>query len=321
VARTPFLADLHSRFGLTHSQVVEVAARAAGRDVEGIERLARGYDNEVYRVSLTGQLVVYVRIRRHGEGTLEQEAWAMDRARAGGVPVPDILAVDPACDAADGHPVMVVAAAPGQQLEEAIATASDPQRHELLSGVGELLARLHSIDVPGVWRPGDNGQWPYPDALRRGFAADRRGEHDQLVAAGMSLAEVDRVLVLLDVSPDPPSTGFVLCHGDVSSEHVFVDSKHQVSGLIDWGMWHGGSRIGELAYVAHTFGWEDLQPVLQGYGYSPAREGNELQRQLATTIAVQLIGHIAHHVVIGDPDGAASNVAAVRRALRILDSA
>jgi aminoglycoside phosphotransferase (APT) family kinase protein len=320
VAKTPFLADLHSRFGLSRSQVVEVAARATGRDVERIERVARGYDNEVYRVRLAGALVVYVRIRRHGEGTLEQEAWAMGLARTGGVPVPDILAVDLACDAADGHPVMVVAAAPGQQLEEAIARASDPERAELLSGVGEVLARLHSIDMPGVWRPGDNGQWPDPGGVRRGFAAERRGEHDQLMAAGMSLAEVDQVMTLLEVSPDPPLAGFVLCHGDVSSEHVFVDSRRQVTGLIDWGMWHGGSRTGELAYVANTFGWEDLQPVLQGYGYSRAREGDDMQRQLATTLVVQLIGHIAHHVVIGDTDGAASNVATVRQALHVLGS-
>ena len=110
----------------------------------------------------------------------------------------------------------------------------------------------------------------------------------------------------------------MLCHGDVSSEHVFVDSKQRISGLIDWGMWHGGSRTGELAYVASTFGWGVLQPILQGYGYGPAK-GSELQRRLATTLALQLIGYIAHHVVIGDPDGAASNVAAVRQALRLLN--
>jgi aminoglycoside phosphotransferase (APT) family kinase protein len=273
----------------------------------------------VYRVRLAGESVVYVRIRRHGEGTLEQEAWAMGLARAGGVPVPEVLAVDPACDAADGHPVPVVAAARGQQLEEALATASDPERYELLSGVGGVLARSHSIDMPGVWRPGDDGEWPNPDEVRRGFAAERRGEHDQLVAAGMSPQEVDQVMALLEASPDPPLTGFVLCHGDVSSEHVFVDSKLRVSGLIDWGMWHAGSRIGELASVATAFGWDDLQPVLRGYGYSPATDSNDLQRQLATTLAVQLIGHIAHHVGIGDSDGAASNVAAVRQALHVLD--
>ena len=319
MVKTPFLADLHSRFGLSRSQVVEIAARAAGSAVEGVERLARGYDNEVYRVTLTAEVVVYVRIRRHGEGTLEQEAWAMGLARAAGVPVPDVLAVDPACDAADGHPVMVVAAAPGEQLEEALLSTSDPERHELLAGVGEMLARLHSVGMPGVWRPDGDGQWPDPDEVRRGFAAERRGEHDQLVEAGMNLAEVDRVMGLLEVSPDPPGTGFVLCHGDISSEHVFFDSTQRVTGLIDWGMWHGGSRTGELASVAHTLGWKALQPVLRGYGYGPAREGNELQRQLATVVAVQLIGHIAHHVAIGDPEGAAGNVAAVRRALHVLD--
>ena len=270
-------------------------------------------------MTLTGELVVYVRIRRHGEGTFEQEAWAMDLARAGGVRVPDVLAIDSGSDVADGHPVMVVAAAPGQQLEGVLAAASDVERHQILSGLGVELARLHSIAMPGVWRPGDDGRWPDPDELREGFVTERRGEQDRLVAAGMTVAEVDRVMALLEVSPDPPRTGFVLCHGDVSPEHVFVDSRQRVSGLIDWGMWHGGSRTGELAHVADTFGCADLEPILQGYGYSPAIGHDELQRQLATTLTVQLIGHIAHHVAIGDSAGAAGNVAAVRQALHVLD--
>ncbi|WP_157677126.1 phosphotransferase family protein [Auraticoccus monumenti] len=319
MAKTPFLADLHSRFGLPRSQVAGLAAQATGHDVETIERLARGYDNEVHRVTLTGELVVYVRIRRYGEGTQEQEAWAMDLARAGGVAVPDVLLVDAASENADGHPVMVVAAARGQQLEEVLAAVTDQQRHQLLSNVGHELARLHSIDMPGVWRPDHDGQWPDPVELRAGFAAKRRGEADQLTAAGMTSAEVNRMMALLEVSPDPPGTGFVLCHGDVSSEHIFVDSTLQVSGLIDWGMWHAGSRTGELAGVANSFGWNNLQPILQGYGHGLPSNGDTLLRQLATTLAVQLIGHIAHDVAIEDSDGAASNVAAVRQALRVLD--
>lgn len=135
----------------------------------------------------------------------------------------------------------------------------------------------------------------------------------------MTRAEVDRVMALLEASPDPPRAGFVLCHGDVNAEHVFVDAQQEVSGLIDWGMWHSGSRTGELAHVADTFGWADLDPVLQEYGYGAPKEDNELRQRLATTLAVQLIGHIAHHVVIGDLADAASNVRSVRRALRVLD--
>lgn len=147
MAKTPFLADLHSRFGLSRAQVVRIASGAVDREIEDIRRLARGYDNEVYRVTVTGELVLYVRIRRHGEGTLEQEVWAMELARAGGVPVPDVLSVDPSCEAADGYPVTVVAAAPGLQLEGALATASGRERRQLLAGLGEMLARLHVIDM------------------------------------------------------------------------------------------------------------------------------------------------------------------------------
>ena len=42
----------------------------------------------------------------------------------------------------------------------------------------------------------------------------------------------------------------VLCHGDVSPVHVFVDPEMQVVGLIDWGMWHGGPAVSELAGLA-----------------------------------------------------------------------
>ncbi len=319
VAKSPFLADLHGRFGLPRAAVVHLAERAAGRTVEGLERIVRGYDNEVYRVELAGGFAVYVRIRRHGKGGFDQEAWAMGLARAGGVPVPDVLAVDAESDHADGHPVMVVAAAPGRQLEIMLAAASDAERHQVLSALGVELARLHSITAPGVWRPSESGCWPDPDELRDGFVGERRAERNHLVSAGLTVSETDRAIELLDVSPDPPRSGFVLCHGDVSPEHVFVDATLRVSGLIDWGMWHGGSPIGELAYVANTYGWGALDPVLQGHGYGSLAEDEELRRALAASLSVQLIGHIAHHVTIQDQDGADRNVAALRQALRIVN--
>jgi hypothetical protein len=40
---------------------------------------------------------------------------------------------------------------------------------------------------------GDDGRWPDPDELHEGFVTERRGEQDRLVAAGMTVAEVDRM--------------------------------------------------------------------------------------------------------------------------------
>ena len=111
----------------------------------------------------------------------------------------------------------------------------------------------------------------------------------------------------------------MLCHGDVSPEHVFVDAELRVSGLINWGMWHGGSAIGELAYVANTYGWTDLQAVLEGHGWISLDDDPELRRALATSLVGQLIGNIAHHVTIRDRAGADRNVAVLRQAVRILE--
>lgn len=318
MAKTRFLADLHDRFGLREAQVAAVVDEALDLGASQVARIARGYDNEVYRVTLVDDRIVYLRIRRPDEGTYEHEAWAMSLARDVGVRVPEVLAVEASSDPADGRPIMIIAAAAGRQLETTISR-SDRFDSRLLVSLGEELARLHTISMPGIWRPDEQGRWPAPGALRSGFGAGRRREADLLLTAGLTAGEVDRIMALIDVSPDPPLSGFVLCHGDISPEHVFVDGDLRVSGLIDWGMWHAGSRLGELATMTTTFGWPALDTVLSGYG--DVSGDGEVHRQIATVQAVQLIGHIAHHTRLGDADGAARTVAATRQALRILDGA
>jgi hypothetical protein len=47
--------------------------------------------------------------------------------------------------------------------------------------------------------------------------------------------------------------------------------------------------------------------------------GHCLRRASATSLIVQLIGHIAHHVNIHDQAGADRNIAVLRQAVSILD--
>ncbi len=317
MAESQFLADLHGRFGAPRDQVVDLVRRVTGAGVADLQRIARGYDNEVYRVDLDTRVVVYVRIRRDGYG-FDHEPWAMSQARDHGVPVPTIIGLD-RVEGKDGdRPAMVIAQAPGRQLKELLPGLTPADRHTALTDLGRVLTRLHQVRTPGVWRPGDDGTWPDPAELRRGYARDRRAEHDQLVAAGLTAAETERTLASLDLSPDPPERDFVLCHGDLSPEHVFVDTELRVSCLIDWGMWHGGSVTGELAYVSTTFSPDDFAAVLEGHGYDPADD--DLRRKISLSVTSLQIGHIAHHVTIGDHEGTAHNVAALRRALAELEA-
>jgi aminoglycoside phosphotransferase (APT) family kinase protein len=276
-----------------------------------VQRITRGYDNEVHRVDLESGARVFVRIRRD-EGGYDDEAWAMSQARDHGVPVPEVIGIDEVAADQGVRAAMVITPAPGRQLKELSSLLRPAERRIALADLGRVVDRLHQIRAPGPWRPGDDGRWPDPAELRQGYIRDRRAEHDQLVAAGLTAAEVERTLAALEPSPNPPAKDFVLCHGDLSPEHVFVDSDLSISCLIDWGMWHGGSALGELAYLSTSFGPNDFASILEGRG---TRLDDELRRTIALVVVSLQIGHIAHHVTIGDQEGTEHNVAALRRAL------
>ncbi|GAB3748417.1 phosphotransferase family protein [Microlunatus parietis] len=313
MAPSEFLVDLHRRFATPRVAVTDFVRRTTGAEALELDRIARGYDNEVYRVTLATGACVFVRIRRREDG-FTNELWAMDQARDHGIPVPEVLGVDTISGDQREQSAMVITPAPGHQFLQVAEELPDNERRATLADLGRVVTRLHEVRTPGIWRPDDEGRWPDPSELREGYVQERRAEHDRLVTAGLSAAEIEATFAALEASPEPPAAGFVLCHGDLSPEHVFVEDG-RVSCLIDWGMWHGGSRLGELTYLYNTFEDEDFAAILAGYG-RPLDD--ELRRDLATVTLSQRIGHVAHHVAIGDRAATERNVSLMRRALREL---
>lgn len=308
-----FLTELHSRFGAPRDLVLEVAERATGRRLENLQRVVNGYDNEVYRAEFADG-AAYVRIGRHAQSDFEQEAWAMQQARTTGVPVPEILELGRITPDDGVREIMVVRAAAGRPLETVLDALTDQERHQAMIALGETLRSLHDIDTPGMWRPDARGRWPDVDELRRGYIADRRDERGQLVRAGLTDAEIEQTYLLLEEFPGRAPIEPVLCHGDLRPDHIFLDDDCTVSALIDWGMWHGGSVIGEFADLSQSLTETDLDAVLAGQGAGTMNDP-VLRRDIAVWVANQLIGHIAHHVTIGDLEGTRSNVAHLRSAL------
>ncbi|WP_152365509.1 phosphotransferase family protein [Microlunatus speluncae] len=309
-----FLAHLHAQFATPREQVAALVHRVTGSEVAATQRIVRGYDNEVYRVDLEPSTRVFVRIRRR-PGGFDDELWAMAQARDHGVPVPEVIGVDEVPDERGPRAAMVITPAPGRQLKELLPSLGPAERRAVLTDLGRVIDRLHQIRTPGVWRPDDDGRWPDPAGVRHGYIRDRRAEHDRLAAAGLTPTELEQTLAALEPSLNPPAADFVLCHGDLSPEHVFVAADHSVSCLIDWGMWHGGSALGEFAYLSTTFAPDDLATILEGQG---RQLDDDLRRTIATATVSLQIGHIAHHVTIGDRDGTDQNVAQLRRALATL---
>ncbi len=310
MTRSEFLAKRHANQGLPRLALVDLVARAtgAGADVVDVQRIVRGDENEVHRVELAGGSTVYVRIREPGESGLGAEAEAMDLARRAGVPVPEVLTVEAIHD---GRDAMVMAAASGRQLSELLPSLNDESRTAAMRDVGRVLAVLHTVPMPGLWRPNEAGVWPDPEELRRGSNArhqtpERRAD---LVAVGLTEGEADQAMDLFDTSPVP--THPLLCHGDVSPEHFFVDDDLHVTGVIDWGLWKGDSAVSDLADAAMRHEPRDLDAIVDGHG-------NVSREAIALDLVTRAVALIGWQLSVGDTASATPVADALRRALAVV---
>lgn len=310
-----FLTELHARFEASRAVVVELIERETHSGVHDLRRLTLGDENEIYQARLSEKAVVYARIRRPGEGTFGPEIWAMDEARSAGVPIPNVLAVDELATEVGPRSVMLIAESQGRQLAGLLPALHGPQRRRALTNIGRVLTVLHTVTTPGVGRPTLGGSWPDVHETRQAFIDERTSQRPHLVTAGLTAAEVQTAVDQIGESPDTPATTDpVLCHGDLHAGHVFVDDNHEVRGIIDWGLWHGGSTIDELAAISMLYQPSDVDVIFAGYGMNRDDQPT-LRRRLALSIINQAIGHIAWHQSIGNAAGTAHYVQAIRTAL------
>lgn len=308
-----FLNSLHARFAAPTEQVTALIRKATGTDPEMLERLTVGDENEVHRATLAGGATVFVRIRKPGDGTFDSEVWAMERARAAGVPVPRILAVEGMASDTGERSAMVAEQAPGRPLGDLLPTLDPDRRRQVMINLGRTLALIHTVATPGPQRPDPTGHWPDPVGVRRELIMERERQRPSLAAAGLTAAEIGAALDHVRRSPDvPPATDAVLCHGDLHDAHVFIDDALEVRGVIDWGLWHGGSRIGDLAMTSTKYGEPEFAALLAGYGIDP---DPEFEERLAQAVISKSIPHLAWHDGIGNHRGRAHYAEQIRSAL------
>ena len=315
MTNSDFLAELHAQFEAPPDLVVALIEHETHSSVRDIRRLTLGDENEVYRVRLSAGPTIFARIRRPGEGTFESEIWAMDQARSAGVPVPHVLAATDIETDVGPRSMMLIAESPGRQLSALLPELSVQERDRTLRNIGRVLTVLHTVTTLGVSRPDADGHWPDAHQARDAFLAERTGQRTHLVSAGLTTSEVDAVMEQIGQSPDTPATTDpVLCHGDLHAGHVFVDDDLEVCGVIDWGLWHGGSRIGELGAISMLYEPAAVDTILAGYTVHNEDQAVLTQR-IALAVINQAIGHIAWHQSVGNAGGAAHYVRALRFAL------
>ncbi|SDS63861.1 Ser/Thr protein kinase RdoA involved in Cpx stress response, MazF antagonist [Actinopolymorpha singaporensis] len=275
----------HAQVSTPRPLLAEFVRRATGSGIDQVERIVEGYSNEVYRVRCTDGQDVVIRILRFDDDTSpaasQAEAAAIEKARAAGVPVPEILLLDTARIDGTEFPVMVQRTVPGRPLSDVINQLAERQRHDVLVEIGGLIARINGINVE------DEPDW------QTAMAADlahRYANRDKIIDGGFSPAQFDRMLDLLQgYVRDFPCNRWVLCHGDLSPKHIFVTADGssgagvRVSGVVDFGDWKAGAPVHDLAVLRVRGPLLDLTPLLHGYG-APTDQAYRRQLDLHTLL-------------------------------------
>lgn len=293
-----YLQSLHATFQTPEQHIFELVRRASGQEPEVREQLMHGYDSEVYRVTTQQQECFIVRIHHHGGVDYAQEAWAIEQARAAGVPVPEIILLEQISSGEQQYDAMVQRCVPGKALSEREPQLTGSQRIRVWGAAGELLGRLHSIPVGGFYRRNSNGDWDFPDweALMHSHIAGRTAEVPLLLEHGFSEADTAFLLDVMErYRREFPCTRPVLCHGDFLPGHIFVDDDLHITGLIDFGEFHGGPPIGDISLLSTERPDLNLRWLQAGYGDPEVFDQRFEERLLLHNVGLQ-IGYLAHYL-------------------------
>ena len=244
--------------------VRQVAERHFDERPHAIVERGGGLTNEVHEFRVSQGAFI---VRSHRDATkitdYLKEQWAMDVARAAGVPTPRVLEVG---NFPDGRPYMISERAEGGEGR----LVGD--RVAVLGELGRLAARLHRVPTRGYghvfeWssnRLSRHDSWA--DWLRHGFDVERRigvlRSHRMISAAQASaLRRTGHVIARWRMRA-------VLQHGDLRLKNVLVEpGGTKIVSLIDWDSCASArGPAWDLSIALHDLGIDEKEAFLAGYG-------------------------------------------------------
>jgi aminoglycoside phosphotransferase (APT) family kinase protein len=286
-----FLQQLQTTYKTTKQDLIAIINAVMNDDITEELPIKPGYSNEVHLLRTSKGQELIVRIDQHNVTGFEQEAWAMAKAKSLSVSVAHVYDIRSFEIAGESKNVMLMQKVDGQPLSE-MAGFGPAEFQYVCKQLGAALSKLHSQTVEGFGWPKANRQWEFATWQDYIAATLQQRERDMpyLVQAGLTQTETEQMLaVVKEMKPFEP----VLCHGDLSLEHIFVDDKLNLTAFIDWGLCQAGSRALDVAMLLMYHPEIELSWLLQGYRDLEVSEKSFRREMLIqqANVAMSFVGH------------------------------
>jgi len=253
----------------------------SGLDLATVQPLGAGLDNTAY---LVGDGLV-ARFRRDPQ---DYPAVAREAALLGlvagvcPVPVPPVRAVLPEAGC------LVTDLLRGWPLLGRLADLPPGDAERLGGLLGRLIGALAAVPPAEVAAAVDADETSPAEWL-----AEARETWAE-VAAGVPTACRTSVERFLDAEPPPPEQRNVLCHNDLGAEHVLVDDRLQVTGVLDWSDAALTDPARDLGLIRRDLGPEALEAALPGLLATGDWDADAVRRRALFLARCALLEDLAH---------------------------
>lgn len=267
-----YLEELHKKNQTPDEIIREVVREATGKEIKEKQRVVAGEVNEVYRVTTTSGLVVFLRIARKSKPEFGQEVWAINQAKKIGLPVPETLLVKHLTIDEQLTSFCVQRELPGQVMERGSFDYHQMDKkvfRKLINEAGLLLSKIHTITTDGFGDLDGNGKGKYKN-LKTFWPINAKHEKEYVDMAKNIHFPENKMITIFGVIQKkvgelPKSTTPILNHGDYGLKHLMYDGKN-ICGILDWGEVNGNHPIYDLVRWDYWFGDEiPTKWLIEGY--------------------------------------------------------
>ncbi len=264
----------HEGWNTSTETLQKILVKVSDSPITESHKITLGESNEVFSVTTEDNTEYIVRIF-HGEDTkFEKEQWAIEECKKVGIPVPEVFLVDSLVVDSKPLQISVLSKLPGVPLNQ-IPNITTPEAQAeliaLLHQVGEVLAKIHSIEMHGYGRidKEHRGQHETIEDLLR----EVKAYLDNIITPALlnrpeDLEAVKRAFEILKrKSTNLQTSSPRLIHNDFAPDHILINDEGMISGIIDFESANAADPLVELAHWDDKYGKSyPLKYVLEGYG-------------------------------------------------------